>query len=249
MLIAVFSDVHANVPALEAVLREISTYKPDLMVCLGDLVGYNAEPVGAIELVRASGSIVVAGNHDLETATSTVSPGTSLNARLSHEWTREQLKAEHFEYLLSLPNRHIESGVFIAVHGCFINDTHVNGYVTGIMLDHNLAAIANRSEWPKLAFCGHTHTPMCGWLLEDAFFEHRLKQPLELPRRYSSVIINPGSVGQPRDGNPLASFALVDTVKRTVQVVRVAYDIDRAVNAIMQAGLPLALAERLREGR
>lgn len=249
MRIAVFSDVHGNLPALEAVLEEIERLAPDRILCLGDLVGYGAEPAACIRTVRAAADVVILGNHDRDTLSAQAAPGTHSLARLTQAWTREQLTPEDLFYLESLPHRVLEPCGLVAVHGCYLNDVHVTGYVTSTMLPDNLEAVAAREGWPRVALCGHTHTPLCGWLLGSDCLEPKIRGRLTWPARARAVLVNPGAVGQPRDGDPRAAFALLDLARRSVEIHRVPYDVDRAVAALRHAGLPASLGERLREGR
>jgi predicted phosphodiesterase len=249
MRLAVLADVHANLAALEAVLAAVDQAQVDRVVCLGDLVGYNAEPAECVARIRASADVVVAGNHDRCVTLAGDTRGINEIALAVNEWTRAQLDPDLLHYLASLPARHIEPDRFVAVHGCFLNDTHVNGYVTGTMLQANLEALVARAEWPHIGFCGHTHMPMCGWFVGPSAIESSLASPVQWPASAKAVLVNPGSVGQPRDGDLRASFAIVDLAERSAEVRRVAYDIERSVAAIARAGLPDVLGKRLREGR
>jgi predicted phosphodiesterase len=248
MRIAVIADIHANLLALDAVLEEAAGMRPDRVVCLGDLVGYNAEPRGCIARVRATAHVIVAGNHDRDAAGADAHPGTEGTARAAQRWTRERLDLDDLAFLQGLPRLidDAELGV-VAVHGCWLNDVHTYGYATGTMLEANLVAIAERSG-QHVGLCGHTHMPMVGWLGRDGCHEIRTTSA-RWPSAASAVLINPGSVGQPRDGDPRASFAMVDVALRSVEIHRVAYDVARAAQAVVDAGLPPSLAARLLEGR
>jgi predicted phosphodiesterase len=248
MRLAVIADVHANNAALEAVLEAIEGSRPEALLCLGDLVGYNAEPSECIARIRASARLVVAGNHDVDVARPEPAGGTNASARLVQEWTRSRLGPEEVAYLSGLPALIVEPQRFVAVHGCYLNRTYYSGYVTTTMLEANLRAIAAHEDWPQLAFCGHTHAPLVGWIDGQGCQEPRLEGLLRWPMA-ATVLVNPGSVGQPRDGDPRAAFAIVDSEARSVEVRRVAYDVERSVRAIADAGLPAELGERLREGR
>lgn len=249
MLLAVIADLHANLSALEAVLGEIQKIKPDLILCLGDIVGYNAEPNETINLLKETTNFVVAGNHDAEVTNQNFTPGTNQEAQLVLQWTKNTLSEENLSYLTNLPNKIIQQKDFVAVHGCYLNDTHINGYVTSSMLENNLLAILKRSDWPRLAFCGHTHVALIGWLENEICLENKAKEAFTWPKQARAVIINPGSVGQPRDEDPRASFALIDTEKRKVIIKRISYDIEKTILAIKNAHFPLKLADRLLKGR
>src|SRR5262249_1647267 len=135
-----------------------------------------------------------------------------------------------------------------AAHGAYLSDVFVSGYVTSTMLEDNLRAIAARPGWPRLALCGHTHVPMIAWWDGGAVVEHDGGAPGRWPVSARGVLVSPGAVGQPRDGDPRAAFAVIDVEARAVEVRRVAYDIARTCAAMRAAGLPDELAARLREG-
>ncbi len=249
MRVAVIADVHANLLALEAVLAAAARLEVRRLVCLGDLVGYNAEPSECVERIRRAADLVVAGNHDRDVVSSEAHPGTSSQARLVHEWTRRRMAVEDLGFLRALPGLACdeEAGV-VAVHGCYMNPVHTYGYVTGSMLEANLCAV-EALGLAKLALCGHTHLPMIGWLLADRCDERAATGTVRWPAAARAVLVNPGSVGQPRDGDPRASFAVVDAEARAAEFHRAEYDVARAARAVAEAGLPRALSERLLEGR
>ena len=249
MRLAVIADVHANAPALEAVLEAVTDLRPDRLVCLGDLVGYNAEPAPCVARVRALADVVVAGNHDIDCLRVEAAEGTSPTARRVQAWTRAQLSVTDTDWLGRLPSLHVDPMGFVAVHGCYLNSTYHTGYVTGTMLEANLRAVVARPEWPRLALCGHTHVPLLGWLSGSRCEEPPFRGTLKWPADADAVLVNPGSVGQPRDGDTRASFVLLDLEERTAELRRVAYDVEKTVAALRAAGLPPELGNRLREGR
>lgn len=247
--IALLSDLHANAHALQAVAEHLSGQTWDHLICLGDLVGYNATPLECIDWIKERCGIVVTGNHDRDVAVTTDDDGTSSSARQTQAWTRSQLRDDQLKWLAELSPIHIEPEAFVAVHGCFINKTHINGYVTSTMIGRNLAAVAANDQWPSLAFCGHTHQPMVAWIKGEQEFELKPEGVVAYPASADAVLINPGSIGQPRDGDPRAAYAIVDLATRTVEVHRVEYDIGAAQAAILAAGFPERFATRLEEGR
>lgn len=250
MRLAVIADVHANAPALDAVLAAVAAEKADRVVCLGDLVGYHADPERVVAHVRGSCDVVVAGNHDRDVTAGAPVPGTGGLAQAVQEWTRARLAPEDVSYLAGLPSHVIDASGFVAAHGAYLSDVFVNGYVTSTMLEKNLLALSRRDGWPRVALCGHTHVPMCGWLGADgSTVEAPFRDEATWPASAKSVLVNPGSVGQPRDGDPRAAFAIVDLARRTATVRRVAYDVERTVARLAAEGLPAVLGERLREGR
>lgn len=248
MRLAVLADIHSNLDALTAVMEALDTMAVDRLVCLGDLVGYNAHPSACIALARARIDHVVQGNHDREAAGHEATIGTSSVARAAQNWTRSQLSDDEMQWLRALPNSHSEPGVYIAVHGCYLNTEHVNGYITETMLAANLVALSDNPAWPQVAFCGHTHVPRLAWQRHGAPHNADPREQFTWPADAEAVLINPGSVGQPRDGDPRAAFATVDLEARRLDVHRVAYDIDAAQRAIRAACLPESLALRLAEG-
>lgn len=242
------ADVHANLPALEACLDALDRSGVERIVCLGDVVGYHAEPRECIARLRERAIATVRGNHDHDAISADVQAGTSSAARKVLAWTRAQLSADDQRWLADLPTHIVldPPGVILA-HGCFLNDVFFRGYVTSTMLEANLRAVAARPDWPRVALCGHTHVPMCGWLAAGAIEERTCG--VVWPSGADAVLINPGSVGQPRDADASARCAIVDVDARGVDVLRVPYDVEAAVAALNRAGLPSELGERLREGR
>jgi diadenosine tetraphosphatase ApaH/serine/threonine PP2A family protein phosphatase len=247
--LALIADVHANDHAIEAVIAAVRAESVDQVVCLGDVVGYNARPVEAIQRVREACVHVTLGNHDLAVADAADRPdGTHGAARAAQQWTRRALGSRERSYLRSLPRRVVEADHYVAVHGCYLNDQHHYGYVTTTMLAANLGAVMERG-WPRVAFCGHTHRAMVGWKNGDGVHEAPATGCVTWPRAAEAVLVNPGSVGQPRDGDPRAAWALVDLKRRTVQFRREVYDVAASAHAVRAAGLDPWLATRLLEGR
>lgn len=249
--VAVIADVHANLAALEAVLEDLDRRGVDDVVCLGDVVGYHAEPAACVALVRARCRLVVAGNHDRDLGRPP-GPGTHAAARHVQAWTHAQLTADELAWLAALPSHHV-GPTMVAAHGAYLSDVFVSGYVTSTMLEHNLRAIAARPGWPPLALCGHTHVPMVAWWSHGGVDEHLGDGEASWARAWPAAahvaLVNPGSVGQPRDGDVRASYALVDPAARRAEIHRVPYDVERTCAAIAAAGLPDELAVRLRAGR
>lgn len=250
MRLGVLADVHANAPALRACLEALDGRRLDRLLCLGDLVGYNAEPAACVALCAERADTLVRGNHDHAVGTRELQPGTGGSARDVIEWTRAQLDAPTRRYLASLPRVRAESelGVILA-HGCFLNEDFFRGYVTSTMLAANLRVVAERSDWPSVALCGHTHVPTVAWLRDGEVVEASPTERVAWPADADAVLINPGAVGQPRDGDPRAACAVLDLEERTVDVMRIPYDVEAAVAAIARAGLRDSLGARLREGR
>ncbi|MEZ4371528.1 MAG: metallophosphoesterase family protein [Polyangiaceae bacterium] len=248
MRVGVIADVHANLAALDAVLSALSNLDVVEIICLGDVVGYNAEPSECVDRIAGTCAATVVGNHDRDVLSPAPMAGTRAVARLVQTWTRDQLSAAHLAWLGALPNRVIHEHGFIAVHGCYLNDHHYTGYVTSTMMPANLERVAARDDWPKVALVGHTHAAVAAWLYAGKVSE-RHDAVCEWPARATAVLLNPGSVGQPRDGDPRSSFGVLDVSERRFEIHRVEYDLERTIAAIERAGLPTELGERLREGQ
>ena len=247
-MIAVLADVHANLHAFESAIQALRAERPDRVVLLGDLVGYNAYPNECVELAAEVCHSVVRGNHDQDALSESDSAGTHSAARRALHWTRSSLSERSKAFLGGLPMRAEPAPCVLAVHGCFISEVPYQGYVTSTMLDDNLDALQARAAG-TIGLCGHTHTPMVCHRIGGESVVQRATEARPWPTRADAVLINPGSVGQPRDGDPRLSFALVDTERRQVTLRRVEYDVEAAARGVVSAGLPVSLAQRLKEGR
>jgi len=246
----VVSDLHSNLEALAAVL-EASAGRYERVVCCGDLVGYGADPNPAVDWARKNVAVIVRGNHDK--ACCGTSEGEDFNplARYAALWTRAQLTPENLAYLRELPSGPIQVDGFQLVHGSVADEDE---YV--FFAEH--AALTYPYLDSSLTFFGHTHIqggfarlglgPVRS--IQVSFPEGSGWKAFELHER-EQYLINPGSVGQPRDGNPRAGFAIYDSdlTPGTVEYGRVAYDVARAQQKIRLAGLPPRLADRLAVGR
>lgn len=240
MRIALFGDIHANLEALEAVLKHAAEQNCTGFVCMGDIVGYNANPVACLEKVSAMGCPVVKGNHDEE-----ASGGHSLEnmnpvAVAALEWTRGQLSSEHKDWLRHLRMvRQVQN--FTVVHST-LDQPQAWHYVT-----NKFDAMSNFSyQFTNLCFHGHTHVPRI-FVRDSKVTEIEAKDLVLEPG--SKYFINTGSVGQPRDGDWRACYVSYDTTTSCVRIHRVEYDLATTQEKIRAAGLPPSLAERLAEGR
>lgn len=240
---AVLGDIHANIDALNAVLDDARAQGVTHFVCVGDVVGYNAAPAACIRAVRDElGCPCVRGNHDHYVS----DPGTNLadfhpSAAQVVEWTRSQLAADDVQWLHDLPLQKPVMG-FMLVHATLDKPDHW-GYVF-----ENQQAEANFSyQYTPLCFHGHTHVPII-YSNEPGGVVHYQPRDftLELGQR---LFINVGSVGQPRDGDPRASYVVYDMAARQIRFRRVAYDVQAAMARNRLAGLPEKCAARLEIGR
>lgn len=249
MKIGFLGDIHANLEALTAVLEAAAALGVDKYVCIGDIVGYNPNPVECIKLIRGLDTLcIVKGNHD-EYAAGDI-PLTAFNpqAAAAIEWTRRQLSEADRQWLRQLPYKQdvytgsIPPARFTAVHAS-LEDPHHYGYI----FDRCTAAASLQYQWMPLCFVGHTHTPMAFIKRQNDIFSGAYgKLDIADDCKY---IINVGSVGQPRDRNPRAAFAIYDVDQATVTLHRVEYDIALTQRKIRAAGLPERCAERLQYGQ
>jgi diadenosine tetraphosphatase ApaH/serine/threonine PP2A family protein phosphatase len=240
MKYAIFGDIHANLEALQTVLEDAAAEGCDHHVCLGDVVGYNANPRECLEIVRSLDCPVVKGNHDEEACLKTSLD--TLNPLAAHalKWTRDALTEDDRQWLNALKLvRQVRD--FTIVHATL--DTPGGwGYVT-----NKFDAMASFSyQFTMLCFHGHTHTPRI--YVKDGSVEAlpASEVHLQLGRKY---FINAGSVGQPRDGDWRASYAVYDADAQTVTIRRLEYDIATTQRKIREAGLPEMLANRLAAGK
>ena len=240
MRFAIFSDVHANLEALEAVLADARQRKCTHFVCLGDVVGYNANPTECIERVRELDCPTVKGNHDEQASISTSSTDFNELAERAIKWTRDQLTEKDKQWLRDLPfQKRVRD--FTIVHATL--DTPAQwGYVF-----NNIDAAASFTyQRTTVCFFGHTHVPMV--FIRDEGVRRELIDHVRIEPT-SKYFINVGSVGQPRDGNWRASYCVYDIENNLVQRQRVKYDLPTAQKKVIEAGLPRMLAERLAMGR
>jgi diadenosine tetraphosphatase ApaH/serine/threonine PP2A family protein phosphatase len=240
MRYGVFSDVHANLEALEAVLQALEGERVDRLLCAGDLVGYGADPAPCLERIRASGACAVCGNHDCAVAGKLGLDWFNAQARTAAEWTARQLPAAGKDYLGGLPYLWKDNEVSV-VHSALDSPKSFR-----YILDPSGAEISLSAQETPIAFFGHTHVPGI-FLLEEgvARFRRAEQFTLEPGRR---ALVNVGSVGQPRDGDPRAAYALYDSDSGRVQIRRVPYPVEKAQRKILEAGLPEFLAARLAIG-
>jgi predicted phosphodiesterase len=247
MRLLVLSDVHANATALEAVLKACAG-RWERAVCLGDVVGYGPDPNEVVERIRSLVSAIIRGNHDK--AVSGMADLEDFNpvARAAVEWTREKLLPQNLQYLRTLPKGPLEIDGAALVHGAVEDEDE---YIFAPE-----QALTSLLESPRpVTFFGHTHI-QGGFAYDGASVEHIQISPkletnfgiasLDVKTRY---LLNPGSVGQPRDGDPRAAFAIADLEKRKVEFWRTRYDISAVQERMERAGAPEALVLRLAFGR
>jgi predicted phosphodiesterase len=240
MRIAILSDLHANLEATEAVRADARAHDCTDFVCLGDVVGYNANPHECVEIVQKLQCPVVKGNHDEQATLTESSRDFNALAETAISWTREHLPDEDKEWLRALPLTEQNHG-FTIVHATL--DTPGQwGYVF-----NSLDAVASFAyQETTVCFFGHTHVAGA-FVRDDAVKKVKVDRlTIEEGKKY---FINVGSVGQPRDGDWRAAYCIYHLDKNVVEQRRVKYDVGVAQKKIIQAGLPRMLAERLELGR
>lgn len=232
MKLAIISDIHSNIEALEAVLEVIDERGVDAIYCLGDVVGYGASPAACLDLVRERCAGVVRGNHDEAVATGRGLGHLPKDGQAAALHNREQLSEEQQAYLAQLP-------LVLEAEGCtFVHATPSQPESWQRLTSYRLAREQFDYFDTEVCFVGHTHIPA---VMSDQLGATRVKRG----RRY---LINVGSVGQPRDHNPRAAFGLFDTEAFEYEDVRCTYPIQQASGRILEAELPSALARRLERG-
>jgi diadenosine tetraphosphatase ApaH/serine/threonine PP2A family protein phosphatase len=237
---AILSDIHGNLEALDAVLAD-ATSRADDVLCLGDVVGYGADPVACIERVAHRAHAVVAGNHEHGVAGLLHLDWFNDRARVAAEWTRGRLDGDHLAWLATRPLI-LEVDDASLVHASPVRPAEWDYLVSAEDGYEAFPAFATR-----VCFVGHSHRPGV-WSIGSsgrAYAPGATAIDLESGRRY---LINVGSVGQPRDGDPRAAYALWDVAERRVTIERVPYDVAMTRRKILAAGLPKFLAERLSIG-
>lgn len=240
MKFAVIADVHANLEAFRVVLDDAQKQKCTHYACIGDVVGYGANPRECLELVRKMGMPCVKGNHDEYCSIDEHAEGFNPAAAEAVQWTRKQLSEDGRQWLRELKYVRMVTN-FTIVHAT-LDGPQRWGYV----FDKLAAAASFPYQNTPVCFFGHTHVPVA--FIRDSMVRGGTysKFKVEAGKKY---FINVGAVGQPRDGNPKSAYVIYDTDEQTVEMRRLDYDIATAQKKIREAGLPERLAERLAYGR
>jgi predicted phosphodiesterase len=243
MKVAVISDIHANRHAFEATLEAVAASEASELWCLGDLVGYGAEPDACVELARKHVAVCLAGNHDLAVTGEIALDEFSRGASLAAQWTREVIASENLAFLKTLSTTGIESAV--GLYHASPRDP-----VWEYVLSTLLAELCLDAQDHRICLIGHSHVAL-------SFERHEGELATGEPRREGvkldlsdgEWLLNPGSVGQPRDGDRRASWLLLDLDSMRASFHRADYDVAGAAAAIRAARLPDSLAERLEYGQ
>jgi len=240
MRFAVIADIHANIEALEVVLADSKEQKCTHYCCVGDVVGYNANPKECLDIIRTMGMPVVKGNHDEYCSSEEDLEGFNPHAAEAVNWTRKQLSKEDRQWLRDLKYVRLVTS-FSMVHAT-LDGPQRWGYV----FDKLAAAASFTYQNTPVCFFGHTHVPVA--FVRDSVVKGGTysKFRVEPGKKY---FVNVGAVGQPRDGNPKSGYVIYDLNEGTIELRRLDYDIPKAQKKIMEAGLPQRLADRLALGK
>lgn len=241
MRYGIYSDIHGNLEALQAVLEVLEKEKVDQYLCLGDIVGYGANPSDCLKLVLEYDSLIVAGNHDYAVAGKLNIDFFNPFAKQAVMWTREQLTENERDFLANLDLVQKIDNILTIVHGN-LNFPELFDYVQSSYDAHLALELLDTPA----GFMGHSHVPIAFFQGATAGFS--MEEEIFVDKQIKTLV-NVGSVGQPRDENPFSCCAVYDTEAQKVWLHRVEYDIETATEKIERAGLPSILAERLRYGR
>lgn len=238
MKIVVISDIHSNLAALDEALNYIKGHEPDKIVCLGDIVGYGPRPNECVELIRQKCQICLMGNHDHAVLGLTDIYHFNQYAREAVNWTKRTLTIQNKGYLENLPFSHHENEI-LYVHSTPLHPQEWHYILSNYEAQQYLAGIKQR-----ICFVGHSHIPLIFSSENESMYEEEIKLDL----KNKKYIINVGSVGQPRDGDPRLCFVTFDTQTNIINFVRLEYAIQKTYNEILENQLPAFLAMRLLAG-
>ena len=259
MKYAIISDIHSNLEALNAVLEKAYSEGVDKFICGGDIVGYNANPIECLEIIQSLDlAAVVKGNHDDYAATEEELTGFNPIAKSAILWTRQQLCVSHKNWLNNLDMTYIDNDQHFTVVHATLDSPASWGYI----IDEYQAKDSFAYQTTQFCFCGHSHLPVLFKTEFSVGFSSKdveeipgwsMFLPPETEMTVSSdfgskFLVNIGSVGQPRNGDPRASFVIYDVEKRNIKRLCVEYDIPATQYKVRKAGLPERIAERLQYG-
>lgn len=241
MRIGIFSDVHANLAALETVVEAIKKHSVDVYICLGDVVGYGASPNECCDIVRELASVTIVGNHDAAVSGRMDYSFYYDQAKQALDWTAEVLRDEHLEWLRQLPYLSPQNEIDVLYsHGSPIEPEEFN-YIFN--MEQARDAYRYRDELLQVTFIGHSH--LCRiFAFDDKGVVQMVPGHVDLEPE-KQYVISVGSVGQPRDYDPRAAYAIFDTETRSFQQHRVEYDIGLSAKRVFEARLPDAFGKRL----
>lgn len=241
------ADIHSNLPALESVLKDVQKNNVEGYLVLGDIVGYGPYPQECLQIVRSLPNLLtVRGNHDHTVGTGIPEDGSNKYAQYATEWTQAQLHQDELTWLREMPLEHVFDELLV-VHGSPQDPHRFYGYVYEMTYKENLANMQRRGL--KVTFHGHNHIQFIYSVDKEGNYRKYCPECELLFADGMTMLVNPGSVGQPRDGDPRAAYAIWDQSTREITFHRVKYPINQTMTAIIAAGLPEMLASRLEVGR
>ncbi len=241
MRYGIFSDIHSNLEAFNKAIYSLKKQNIDKLICLGDIVGYGANPKECLEIISKLKPEVIAGNHDWANVDKFNLGFFNWHAKEAIIWTKRKINKDNWRYLRSLPLMYQENN-FCCVHASLDSPREFNYVITAKQAEKNFFLLK-----AKICFIGHSH-------FSEAFsfnrgeIKHLLQKKIDIEKN-KKYIVNVGSIGQPRDGDPRLSFCIYDTKKKLVEYKRLQYDVKAAADKINKNGLPEFLAQRLYLGR
>jgi len=244
--VALLADIHANWPALQSVSRELETRGIDQCLCLGDTVGYGPHPKECVAWVRRHCHVCIRGNHDHFVGHGQGRVAMSNTARIVAEWTRTRLSDDELRWLGDLPLKWAQENC-LAVHGAPMDRSCFNGYVYETTWENNLDYLAGTDF--RRCLIGHSHLQGVWFAGADGARGKTERTGRHDLAAWTLAIVNPGSVGQPRNGRAGAQFAILDLETQTLELARADYDMNEVIRDIRREGLPEQLGSRLLNGR
>lgn len=244
MKTAIISDIHANLEALEAVLSDIDSLQITDIVCLGDVIGYGPNPNECVDQVRSRCSVTLLGNHDAAALDSVSTQNFNINAKIAIEWTSEQLTPESRTFIENLPMSKLDA------EKTYVHATPYEPRMWYYITSIEEAAFNFQFFETKFCFVGHTHIPVIISMDKD----QKIKVSQETFFEFNNAdethyLVNVGSIGQPRDKNPMSCYGIIDTEACTFSLRRAAYDIKKCQEKMRKNKLPEFLVARLEEGK
>ena len=243
MKFAVFGDVHSNLEALEVALDTIKKEKVDKIFCVGDIVGYNSNPCECIELLIKNDVVCISGNHDRFTS-GAIDAVIRAEIREIIDYTKKVLNEQQMDFIASLPDKRFWQDIFLFVHGSpRMKDEYINSLQTA---KNFLKYLKQEHPFVSICFYGHTHVP---YIISCKNIENKIHETtsIQLDKQFT-YLINPGSVGQPRDRCPSTSFVTFDIDRYLLTYHRLEYDILATQQKINEAGFSPKIASRLEQG-
>jgi len=242
MRYAIFGDMHSNLEAYEAFVADAKNESIDQYLCVGDVVGYGADPDRCIEITKNLQCPTVAGNNDMAVINKLPLDNFNIFAREAIEWTKEHISDEGIRFLSNLDYVHEEEEI-VLTHGSLRDPSDFN-YVT----DRKSAHVAMALQQRRFCFVGHTHIPCLFYYESSGDLDFKYAPRIKLQEN-TEYLVNVGSIGQPRDGDWHACYCIYDSREEIIRFKRIEYDVKKASEKILKAGLPGRLSERILSGR